>query len=51
MMAKVENKRTINLNIDQSLWHKARVAAAQKDTTLTKIVDAALRDYLKHTDL
>ena len=40
-------KRMINMNIDTNLWRKARIKAAEKDTTLTNIVEHCLREGLE----
>jgi hypothetical protein len=45
-MAQVTNKKIVNLNMDIGLWRKARIRAAEQDTTLTNIVDAAMKEYL-----
>ena len=41
-------KHIINMNIDTNLWRQARVIAAQKDTTLTAIVEHCLREGLEN---
>jgi hypothetical protein len=45
-MAQVLNKKMVNVNMDISLWRKAKIRAAENDTTLTNIVDAAVKEYL-----
>jgi hypothetical protein len=45
---------TPGLNVDRDLWHDAKVFAAQKDTTLTNVVEHLLRQHLdtcKHDKL
>ncbi len=41
-------KRMINMNIDTDLWRQARITAAQKDTTITAIVEHCLREGLNN---
>jgi hypothetical protein len=41
-------KRVINMNIDTNLWRQARIKAAEKDTTLTTIVEHCLREGLNN---
>ena len=41
-------KRIVNLNMDAGLWHRARVRAAEKDTTLTTIVEHYLEEGLEN---
>jgi hypothetical protein len=48
-MAQVTNKKIVNLHMDIGLWRKARIRAAEQDTTLTNIVDAAMKEYLGET--
>jgi hypothetical protein len=33
--------------MNTTLWRKARIRAAEQDTTLTNIVDAAMKEYLQ----
>jgi len=39
-------KRMVSPNLDRDLYHKAKVFAATKDTTITEILEASLRNYL-----
>ena len=39
-------KRMVSLNLDRDLYHKAKVLAATKDTTITVILEESLRNYL-----
>jgi hypothetical protein len=41
-------KRMINMNIDTALWRKARIMAAEKDTTVTRVVEHCLREELNN---
>jgi hypothetical protein len=36
----------VNLNMDTSVWRQARIAAAEDDTTLTKIIEMAMKEFL-----
>ncbi len=39
-------KHIVNMNIDTDFWWRARIKAAEKDTTLTAIVEHCLREGL-----
>jgi hypothetical protein len=54
LTGKLANKREVSMNIEKALWRKARMAAAEKDTTLTALVEHLLRvelDTCKHDKL
>jgi hypothetical protein len=36
------------MNIDTNLWRQARIKAAEKDTTLTTMVEHCLREGLQN---
>lgn len=40
-------KRIVNMNLDTNLWRMARIRAAEKDTTLTAMVEHCLREGLE----
>lgn len=42
-----DKKHIVNMNIDTNLWRKARVKAAENDTTLTQIVEHCLSEGLE----
>lgn len=39
-------KRMVSMNLDRELYHKAKVLAATKETTITEILEDSLRKYL-----
>lgn len=41
-------KRIVNLNLNRELYHKVRVFAAEKDTTITAILEHLLKHHLDH---
>lgn len=42
----MENKKRVNLYLDNNLLVKAKTQAAIEDTTLTNIIEKALKAYL-----
>jgi len=44
-------KRMVSLNLDRDLYHKAKVFAAIKETTITEILEDSLRNYLSKSQL
>lgn len=47
-------KRMISMNIDKALWKKVRIAAAEKEATLTEIIEHLIRvelDNCKHNKI
>jgi hypothetical protein len=41
-------KRMLNMNIDRELYHKAKVFAAERDTTMTSVIEHLLRQELSN---
>jgi len=41
--------RKVTILIDEDLWTRAKIAAVQREVTLTKLIDESLREHLlKH---
>jgi hypothetical protein len=42
-----EDKKMIGVKIDSALWKRFKIFALQKDTTATKLLEEAMREYLR----
>jgi hypothetical protein len=42
------NKKEVSMNMDKDLWRKTRVAAAERDVTLTSMVEHFLQEGLQN---
>jgi hypothetical protein len=42
------DKKEVSMNMDKTIWRKARIAAAEKDVTLTAIVEHFIIEGLEH---
>jgi hypothetical protein len=42
------DKKEVNMNMNKAIWRKARIAAAEKDVTLTAIVEHFIEEGLEH---
>ena len=42
----LQHKKEVSMNIEKALWRKARVAAAERDTTLTALIEHLLKEEL-----
>jgi predicted HicB family RNase H-like nuclease len=47
VMAKVKEKKNVNLKVDPDLWQAAKLAALKQGIELREFVSEALRDKLK----
>jgi len=41
-------KRMVTLNLDREAYHRCKVFAAERDTTITAVLEHLLRQHLDH---
>jgi hypothetical protein len=44
----MQNKKEVSMNMNVDLWRKTRVAAAERDVTLTRMVEHFLEEGLQN---
>ena len=48
---KMAERRTFSVRIDPAIWKAARMLAVERDTTLSDLVEEAIKDLLKKSGI